>query len=183
MRISVIIPHCPSEKHDILLRECLESLPPVFERIIVVNEINTIGFTKAVNHGLRVAQGDFIMVVNNDVTWDSGSIEDLCLADAVTSPKMNNEPQSFWGCFFVIPRKILDKIGLLDEQFYLYCSDTDFIMRLRQAGIERRCIEVCNILTKGGQTTQHVKGRTEIDNKDMMKFETKWGVSASQANN
>lgn len=181
MSISVVIPHCPSGEHDALLKRCLESLPPLAERIVVVNEKNTIGFTKAVNYGLRIATGDYVMVVNNDIVWKEGLLEDLCVADVITSPKMNGQPQVFWGCFFVIPRSIIDRIGLLDERFYLYCSDTDLVMRAKQERVELRSIQSCNIETEGGRTTCRIDGREAIDFSDTQKFVAKWKIRPDAA--
>lgn len=38
------------------------------------------------------------------------------------------------GAFFLIPRRIIEKIGLLDEQFFMYGEDIDWCYRIKQAG-------------------------------------------------
>lgn len=187
-RISLVIPHCPSEYHDGLLKRCVDSFPDVFETIVVVNEFNTIGFTKAVNHGLKLAKGDYVMVVNNDIKWVSGELESLCVPDVVTSPTLQKvdgglQRQNFWGFFFVIPKTVLDKVGLLDDQFYLYCSDTDYYLRLKDARVERRSIESCVVFTEGGQTTKDMVAREKLDQLDTKKFIDKWGFMPNQAIN
>lgn len=39
------------------------------------------------------------------------------------------------GCALLIPRRVLDRAGLLDEQFFLYYEDTEYSFRLGKLGI------------------------------------------------
>jgi GT2 family glycosyltransferase len=150
--ISVVIPHWPfDETIDAKLKACVESMEGHGELILVVNEGT--GFAKAVNQGLRLAKGDFIVVMNNDMVWTAGSVRELCDPEAVTSPKVNDREQSFWGCCFCLPRWVYEKIGGLDEQFGTgFYEDDDYIMRLKQAPIPTRCVTSCNIEGEGGAT-------------------------------
>ncbi len=45
------------------------------------------------------------------------------------------------GACFLIPRDVLEKIGPLDERFFMYFEETDWCWRARQAGLE---IWFCN---------------------------------------
>lgn len=38
------------------------------------------------------------------------------------------------GCCMLIPSKILEAVGMLDESFFAYCEDIDFSLRVREAG-------------------------------------------------
>jgi GT2 family glycosyltransferase len=38
------------------------------------------------------------------------------------------------GCCVLIPRKVLDRIGLFDARYFLYLEDVDLSIRIRQAG-------------------------------------------------
>lgn len=176
-KVSIIIPYCPGEKQERLLNVCLDSLPETFERIIVVNDYT--GFTKNVNLGLRAARGDYLAIVNSDMEWLNGYWSDLCIPRVVTSPKVNNQAQYFWGCFFVIPHEVYQKVGPLDERFFLYCSDTDYVCRLREAQMEMRCIESCETRTFGGQTTSEMPLRRQYDDEDTAAFIQKWGRKPS----
>ena len=40
------------------------------------------------------------------------------------------------GAFSIMPRKILEKIGYFDEQFFLYCEEVDLCKRFKAAGYE-----------------------------------------------
>lgn len=172
MGISIIIPHWSfSNEIDEMLRKCVKSLSGYDELIIINN--NGTGFARAVNQGLKLAKGDYLMVVNNDIQWVYGDLKDLCIPDTVTSPLVNDVPQNFWGCFFCIPRNIYEEIGGLDEQFEIgYYEDDDYIKRLEQAGIEMRSV-YCNIRTLGGNTMEKfdVPKLMEANSK---KFNAKW---------
>ena len=133
MRLSVIIPHWPIHPDvEPLLDRCVKSLSGHDELVVVVND--GIGFAAAVNLGLRTARGDFMAVVSNDTVWRHGNLLDMCVPGAVTSPKLNDAIQDFWGCFFVVPRDVYVKVGPLDERFGLaYYEDNDYVRRLGKA--------------------------------------------------
>lgn len=38
------------------------------------------------------------------------------------------------GCYFLIKRDVLDKVGLLAEEYFLYCEDTDYSIRVNRSG-------------------------------------------------
>ncbi len=48
-----------------------------------------------------------------------------------------NEPHEIdvpSGCFFLIRRKVIEKIGLLDESYFMYGEDVDWAYRLKKSG-------------------------------------------------
>lgn len=40
------------------------------------------------------------------------------------------------GCVLLIPKKVIDKVGKLDEEFFFYGEDLDFCLRAKKVGIE-----------------------------------------------
>lgn len=42
------------------------------------------------------------------------------------------------GCYMAVPRRIFNRIGMLDESFFLYLEDADFTLRAISAGYEAR---------------------------------------------
>ena len=44
------------------------------------------------------------------------------------------------GCCMLIPAKILQHVGMLDESFFAYCEDIDFSLRIRHAGFSLRYV-------------------------------------------
>lgn len=171
--ISVVIPHYPiNEEVEKYLDTCVKSLSHYDELILVVND--GIGFAKAVNRGMKLAKGDYIMVVNNDIRWKAGYLRDLCVKNTVTSPKINSYERDFSGCFFCVPRSVYEQIGGLDEQFEIgYYEDDDYLMRIQEAGIKTACVTTCNIDTEGGRTMQYFDKYKLIEN-NKAKFEAKW---------
>jgi GT2 family glycosyltransferase len=182
--LSLVIPHWPlDEETNEALRRCVSSFPPECERIVVVNDGT--GFGHNVNVGLRLATGDYIAVVNNDCRLAGGDVYDLCVRATVTSPLVigerqgsgeSIEPGGFHGCFWVVPRTVLDKVGLLDARFErAYWEDDDFLARLRLAGISTRQVASVQVKHIGGLTTVKILEHQEWLELNAQKFEQKWG--------
>jgi hypothetical protein len=139
MKLSVVVPHWPlDDEVDEALRRCLASLPGDCEKLVIVNDGT--GFARNVNLGLRVAAGDFIGVTGNDTVVLDGDVYDLCVPGAVASPvvegKPGIEPAGFHGAFWVAPRDVIERVGLLDERFEgAFFEDDDYLARLREAGV------------------------------------------------
>lgn len=54
------------------------------------------------------------------------------------------------GCCLLLSRAVLEKIGLLDEKFFVYWEDTDFCLRLKQHGVPIVYAPEIVILHEGG---------------------------------
>lgn len=108
-----------------------------------------LGYTKATNEGVKRATGEFIILLNNDTevlpSWKNYWIDSLERPfkenenTGLSGPlvlydnDVNAEFIVFWCA--MIPKKIFDEIGLLDEIFSPgYGEDIDFAMRVRAAG-------------------------------------------------
>ena len=181
IRLSVVIPHWPlDEEVNESLRACIASLPPACEKIVVVNEGT--GFARNVNIGLRVASGDYIAVVTNDSRVEDGDVNDLCVEGTVTSPlvteKPGIDPGGFHGAFWVAPRAVFERVGLLDERFEgAFFEDDDFLERLRDDGIPVRQISSVRVWSRRiGLTMSKLpdKGRAWLTANER-RFEEKWG--------
>jgi len=182
--LSVVIPHWPlDEDTNEALRRCVLSFPLECERIVVVNDGT--GYGRNVNIGLRLATGDYIAVVNNDSRVEHGDVYDLCLDETVTSPLIigerqglgeSIEPGGFHGSFWVVPRPVLDRVGLLDERFErAYWEDDDFLARLRQAGVPTRQVVSVRVRHTGGLSTVKVPEHRTWLELNAHRFEEKWG--------
>ena len=42
------------------------------------------------------------------------------------------------GCFMLIPKRVLDEVGLFDERFFMYGEDLDLCLRIKRAGYRIR---------------------------------------------
>ena len=180
-RLSAVIPHWPlDEELNQALRVCLASLPPDCEKIVVVNQGTR--FAVNVNIGLGLATGDYVAVVTNDSEVIQGDVYDLCVPGTVTSPlvvdKPGIAPGAFHGAFWVAPRGVIERVGLLDERFEgAFFEDDDYLERLRREGIPARQIDSVSVASRRiGLTMSKLPDRGKGWLKaNERRFEEKWG--------
>jgi hypothetical protein len=180
-RLSVVIPHWPlDEEVDEALRACLASLPLDCEKIVVVNQGT--GFAANVNIGLRLATGDYLAVATNDSRVVEGDVYDLCVPGTVASPVVLEKPGiergGFHGAFWVAPREVIDRVGLLDERFVgAFFEDDDYLERLRQAGIPTKQVPSVSVWSRRiGLTMSKLPDKgTGWLTANARRFEEKWG--------
>jgi hypothetical protein len=158
---------------------------------IVINRVN-LGSTGGNNSGIRQAQGEFIVTLNNDTRVETDFLErlvgpmsdqsigmcgskmiypdgrinstGLCLSRSGASwdrgaseediGQYDRQEEIFGACAgaALYRRKMLDEIGLFDEDFFIFMEDIDLTLRARYAGW--RCIYV------PGAIAHHLHGAT-----------------------
>ena len=110
-----------------------------------------LGFSRAVNAGIKVSTGDRVLLLNNDVillhqnrhTWLNrlhAPFETNPRVGITTTLKLFS-PQTgrHFGVFFctLIDRKVIDKIGLLNEEYGVGAGeDTEYCLMAEHAGFE-----------------------------------------------
>lgn len=179
-KLSVVIPYMEIDegKRQVLAETC-KSFTGADEIIIVSNWKE--GYAKPINKGLAIAKGDFLMVMNDDMQWDQGSLKRLCDETAVTSPMVNGKSQPFWGCSFMIPRWVYEKVGGLWEGYEIsYFDDDDYQNTLKKAGVPMKCIETVQVQTEGGRTLERFSNRNEFFEKNRQTFIGRWGYDPSK---
>ena len=62
------------------------------------------------------------------------------------------------GCCLLIPIEILEKIGLMNEDYFLYCEDTDYCLRILKAGFEIMYEPKSKIYHKVNASTNKIAG-------------------------
>ena len=168
-------------------KEFVESLGESFK---LVWEIEPIGYTKATNIGIIKSIGEYVILLNNDcrlLDWQYKSqwinlLEAPFLNDekmAITGTSKGYDPNfNFWHLIFfcvMIPKKIFDELGLLDEIFNPGAGeDTDFCARVKLAGykflqipVDKDAYEYSTtfpIYHVGGTTMNEISDRTFMDN-------------------
>jgi GT2 family glycosyltransferase/predicted O-methyltransferase YrrM len=123
--------------------EWVRSLGSPF-RLVSVPE--PLGYTKAMNMGLAMARCEYVVPLNNDVTFlDDSWLDTLVrpfLLDQAGNVGIAGPTKHFWGhrpyvvfeCV-MFRRKLLYEIGFLDDVFSPGAGeDTDFCVRLSDAG-------------------------------------------------
>lgn len=149
--VDVVIPHYPLLPiHDVMLKQCVQSLRGQCNTYVVVNQ--GMGFAAACNLGVGLTSSDYIAIVNNDTNMNltnemfccgalggPWNLMDICKKDTVTFPRVNGVEQEFTGAFLVIPRSIIDgPLGgqVYDEQFQVgFWEDVDLWTRLKDADV------------------------------------------------
>lgn len=59
------------------------------------------------------------------------------------------------GAFLMVSRKALDKVGLLDEAYFMYGEDIDFSWRIKLGGFENYYLPSARIIHYKGESTKH----------------------------
>ena len=62
------------------------------------------------------------------------------------------------GCCFLMPADIYRKIGLFSEQFFMYCEDSDLLVRLLKNGYRIKYVSDAVIWHKIGRSADRIKG-------------------------
>jgi GT2 family glycosyltransferase/predicted negative regulator of RcsB-dependent stress response len=226
-KFSIII---PVKDNLELTKKCIQSIKNYttdFEIIIVDNgsqptydgsEIiiwnkNNLGFPVAVNQGIKAAQGEVIVILNNDTVVTPGWLDHLAehlktfdiigpVSNNVSGPQkrdyliydgqeninkiaaeMYSEKQGraipFHRLVFfcvAIKKEVIDKIGLLDEQFSPgNFEDDDFCLRAIEAGFKLGIAQDVFIYHKGSAThkTLNLDYQTLMAT-NLAKFRQKW---------
>lgn len=172
-KITAIIPHWPLRpEHDELLKRCVRSLD-ADEKIVVVNDGTGMG--KAINKGLELATGDFIVISNNDCEMRSGSLQEMCDPEAITLPDNMPGQMDKPRAFFCMPRWVYEKVGGYDEQFAIgYWEDDDMILRWQEAEVPIRMTRV-QVSHLPGTTLNTLENREAVYQENKQKFLRKWG--------
>jgi GT2 family glycosyltransferase len=77
--------------------------------------------------------------------WDRNSVSEV---DVVT------------GCFMLVRRQAIEKIGLMDERFFVYGEETDWCYRFKQAGWKVVFAPVGQIIHLGGVSSSKMARKT-----------------------
>jgi len=179
IKVSLVIPHYPSEQTDAALDKCLASFEGQYDELmLVVND--GIGYGQAVNLGLKYCTGDYIIVSNNDIILKKGELRYLAWPSSITVPLIDppakdHMPRAIFG----MPKNIYEKIIQRDGFFYDpifeigYWEDDDLIRRLEDIPV----ILDTGILvehTNGGGMTMKQMGEQKWHDINKKVFENKW---------
>ncbi|MHB1688820.1 MAG: glycosyltransferase [Ignavibacteriaceae bacterium] len=176
---------------------------------LIVNQKN-LGFSKANNIGLKIASGDFLLLINPDtivredtfqkmlkffeeypeagmagckILNPDGTLQLACrrsfpgpwtsfckvtgLSTLFPNSKIfarynltyldedqTYEVDAISGSFMMIKKETLDKVGGLDEQFFMYGEDLDLCFRIQKAGYKVYYVHSTQIIHYKGESTK-----------------------------
>jgi len=78
-----------------------------------------------------------------------------------------HEVEVISGAFFMLRREVIEKVGLLDEGFFMYGEDVDWCMRIHQAGFRIAFVPVTKITHVKGQSARFKKESNKVDHKQL----------------
>lgn len=160
--------------------ETLKRILPASVKIIE-NSVNQ-GFSRANNQGIRISNGEYLLLLNNDAFVNSECLEggikylNENMDCGVWAPKLLGENGSFqvscanlpsikgfigeyllfknldwyddvfsWtephevgnvvGAYLLMKKSVIEKVGMLDENFFFNVEDVDYCKRVQEAGL------------------------------------------------
>jgi len=72
-----------------------------------------------------------------------------------------SEVEAVTGAVFLIPRKILAKVGLLDEHYFMYFEDLDYCRRARKAGLKVFYVPQAEFIHHHGLSGKKIPEKTQ----------------------
>jgi len=118
---------------------------PKFKWCRTVCYNHPVGYARAANAGIALADTEFIVILNNDLVLPPGWLEQL-VADykefgpGILSPMHYKggaagfHPDSCWFSCWMSDKKTLQKIGYFDEMLPYRLHDQDYAIRCKKAG-------------------------------------------------
>ena len=66
------------------------------------------------------------------------------------------------GCYLLVRREIINKVGYLDENFFFFGEETDWCLRMRMAGWKLRFAPVGEIIHHGGGSVKKLNFKRDV---------------------
>lgn len=73
------------------------------------------------------------------------------------------EVDALMGAFMMIPRTVIDKVGMLDEEFFMYGEDIDWCYRIKEAGYKIMYYPKEKIIHYKGSSSKKKKAKTTYE--------------------
>lgn len=158
------------------------------------HELNS-GYASAVNTGLEVAQGEVIIVANNDLVfiqpdWLEQLLKPIYDDEADISLIAQTDTDGWsvdarythtakFGALWAMTREAYEKLGNLDERFGKgYFDDLDYWHRAQDAGLSIIKNHAGLVEHIGKQTFKTIDPKDMLFGKNMFKYKEKWGDAA-----
>jgi len=61
------------------------------------------------------------------------------------------------GACMVVRREVIEQVGRLDEQFFMYCEEVDWAIRIKRAGWGVYCVPAAEVVHYAGQSTRQFR--------------------------
>lgn len=121
--------------------------------------------------------GHVIWYAGGSIDWDHALTLHLGV-DEIDNNKYNKTARVDFitGCLMIFDKKILDRIGLWDESYFLYYEDADWCMRAKKSGVNLIYNPSIIIWHKNSESTGKPGSPTHVkyQNKNRLKFGLKY---------
>lgn len=67
------------------------------------------------------------------------------------------------GATMMLRREVIRQVGLFDEQFFMYCEEIDWAMRIRRAGWEILCVPAARVTHLEGRSTRQIRPESVLN--------------------
>lgn len=67
------------------------------------------------------------------------------------------------GADFLVRRETAEQVGWLDDQFFIYCEEIDWAMRIKRAGWEIWCVPQAEIIHHEAQSTRQFRDKMFVE--------------------
>ncbi len=67
------------------------------------------------------------------------------------------------GATMMLRREVIEQVGMFDEQFFMYCEEVDWAMRMRQAGWRILCVPEAHVIHLEGKSTSQVRPESYLN--------------------
>lgn len=118
-----------------------------------------------------------VLMLTNDLIWESGDPHALCTRGDVVSPSINGVVQPFFGAGFCAPKAVWESIGAFDPQFDGFYEDEDWALRCRRKHVPLISSEAVRFRHVGGASIGRLDA-TRIMEHGRQHFGLKWGIEA-----
>ena len=61
------------------------------------------------------------------------------------------------GATMMLRREVIQQVGLFDDQFFMYCEEVDWAMRIHRAGWRVLCVPTAHVVHLEGQSTVQIR--------------------------
>jgi GT2 family glycosyltransferase len=188
----------------------IEMLQETFPEVVLIANQQNVGFSKANNQAIKIAKGDYILLLNPDTVVEETTFTSVCnfmdehndaggLGVLMIDGKGNFLPESkrglptpqvalykisglsalfpksktfgryhlgyldknkthevdvLSGAFMLLRKSVIEKIGMLDEEYFMYGEDIDLSYRITLAGYKNYYYSGTKIIHYKGESTK-----------------------------
>jgi len=110
---------------------------------------------------IGIASGKIYFEDRPDVIWFNGGKYNPCTAkvehvnfgEKETGQKTLEQNTFITGCLWLIPRKTIESVGLINEDYFMYIEDLEYCRRVLSKGFSLQVSELSKIYHKVGSST------------------------------